>query len=94
MRFISFSGRPVFFYFGHDMKVQYFYQEALTGPSDLMLCFGTLYRMHNVNTSLNSKLVVEQKMKRNLFGNILLTNQFFLISHNITHQFQQKSGKF
>ena len=46
-------------------------QEALTGPSDLMVCFGTWLRLHNVNTSLNSKPVIQRRRKRSLLGKLL-----------------------
>ena len=46
-------------------------QEALTGPSDLMVCFGTWLRLHNVNTSLNSKPVIQRRSKRSLMGKLL-----------------------
>ena len=43
-------------------------QEALQGPSDLMVCFGTFHRLHNINNSINAKLVTQNKSKRSLIG--------------------------
>lgn len=56
-------------------------QEALTGPSDLMVCFGTWLRLHNVNTSLNSKPVIQRRSKRSLMGNFHL----FVLSLQCTY---------
>ena len=42
--------------------------EFFTSPSDLMVCFGTMHRLYNVNTSFNSKVVIEKKRKQRLLG--------------------------
>ena len=50
-------------------------QEFLSGPSDLMICFGTAHRLLNVSSSLNSKLLDKKKEIRKFSGiNVKLVN--------------------
>ena len=44
------------------------FKEALQGPSDLMVCFGTFHRLHNINNSINAKIVTHNKSLRSLIG--------------------------
>ena len=44
------------------------FKEALQGPSDLMVCFGTFHRLHNINNSINAKVVTHSKSLRSLIG--------------------------